>query len=313
MKKKNHSGIIWCLLFIIIILIVFIVLLLTGVINLNTNDKNESTKTIHNDNVVETTSIKLDDTKDYVYDAEYKTDNKYTEFMRYEDGPDDIKRFDNFGIEVEYSFGMQYLNKLKVPYININSSYAKVANATLEKLYLDNAKTFDLCAEEAKGTEPSCSQILTYKTYTYDNILSVVVIDGLQATSTIALNYHIYNFDLTTGDEIKYYDIMNKLNYNRADVEEQMKTLLKNKMDSLYGKAIGDLSNACYGKYNEETKESEKFNCYEKANELFIESVNKEEVLFFTDNDGKLNIFAIPYANVVQDGDRNYYLFTINK
>ena len=312
MEKKSNGGLIGCLLFIIILLIVFVIILLTGVINFDSKDdtKVKEMGDIINNN--EKSSIKLDDTKDYVYDAEYKTDNEYTEFMRDSDS-DEVKKLDEFGIEVEYNYGMQYLDKLKVPYINIDSSYAKVANATLEKLYLDNAKTFDLCAEEAKGTEPSCTQILTYKTYTYDNILSVVVIDGLQATSKIALNYHIYNFDLTTGDEIKYYDIMNKLNYNRADVEEQMKTLLKSKMDSLYGKAIGDLSNACYGKYNEQTSENEKINCYEKANELFIESVNKEEVLFFTDNDGKLNIFAIPYYNGAQNGDSDYYLFTLDK
>lgn len=311
MDKKSNKGIIGCLIIIIIILVSFIILLLTGTISFNlnkdnnniNNKTNENTKNINN-------SIKLDDTKDYVYNAEYHTDNKYAEFMR-DSNSDEVRKINDHGIEVEYNFGMQYLSKLKVPFININSSYAKVANATLEKLYLDYAKIFDKCAEEAKGTEPSCSQILTYKTYKYDNMLSVVVIDAIQATSRIVLNYHIYNFDLTTGEEIKYLDFINKQEYN--NVEDKIKTLLKNKMDSLYGKVVGDLSNACYGEYDEATQENKRINCYNKAYELFTESIRKDEVLFFVDNNGKLNIFAIPYYNGAQDGDRDYYLFTLDK
>ena len=56
--------------------------------------------------------------------------------------------------------------------IATESSLIKI-NKELESLYLEHAKTFDKCAEEANSSlvEPSCSQILTYKIYNYNDIL----------------------------------------------------------------------------------------------------------------------------------------------
>lgn len=87
----------------------------------------------------------------------------------------------------------------------------------LKELYLENAKTFDSCATKENADLISCSQILTYKTYTYNNILSVVVIYATQSTSTWVLNYNTYNFNLRNGELLTYDNVLSKLGYNRND------------------------------------------------------------------------------------------------
>ena len=204
---------------------------------------------------------------------------------------------------------MQYLSNLKVPYININTSDAASANQELETLYLENAKTFDTCA---KDQEISCSQILTYRTYTYRDVLSVVVIDSIQGTSKWVLNYHIYNFDLTTGNILKYNDLLSKLGYDKEGTLSKMESLLKNKMDELYESINVDLSRACRegvsnnGDYNE-------ISCYDKANELLENSIQDDSVLVFVNNEGNLNVLAVAYYDTVQDGTVNKYLLEVTK
>ena len=277
-KKKNI--IILLLVVIILVLLVIMGLLLKNQINLSSNQASEENL----ESLEEQLGIKIDDDLDYVYDANYSYNNEYTD-------------------------GMQYLSNLKVPYININTSDAASANQELETLYLENAKTFDTCA---KDQEISCSQILTYRTYTYRDVLSVVVIDSIQGTSKWVLNYHIYNFDLTTGNILKYNDLLSKLGYDKEGTLSKMESLLKNKMDELYESINVDLSRACRegvsnnGDYNE-------ISCYDKANELLENSIQDDSVLVFVNNEGNLNVLAVAYYDTVQDGTVNKYLLEVTK
>ena len=207
---------------------------------------------------------------------------------------------------------MQYLSNLKVPYININTYDAGQANKEIEMLYLDSAKTFDACADEANSSSitSSCSQILTYRTYKYNDILSVVVISGGQSTAPWVLEYNIYNFDLTTGNLLDYDSLLTKTGYDKNETLAKMKNLLKNKMDELWGKHA-DMSNACGydGLYFDYTGTS----CYEKANEILEDSIEDDSVLFFVNNEGNLNILTIPFYSGVQNGEMNKYLFEVAK
>lgn len=303
-KKKNI--IILLLVVIILVLLVIMGLLLKNQINLSSNQASEENL----ESLEEQLGIKIDDDLDYVYDANYSYNNEYTEFYRASYNHENVTRkISNFGIEVEYTDGMQYLSNLKVPYININTSDAASANQELETLYLENAKTFDTCA---KDQEISCSQILTYRTYTYRDVLSVVVIDSIQGTSKWVLNYHIYNFDLTTGNILKYNDLLSKLGYDKEGTLSKMESLLKNKMDELYESINVDLSRACRegvsnnGDYNE-------ISCYDKANELLENSIQDDSVLVFVNNEGNLNVLAVAYYDTVQDGTVNKYLLEVTK
>ena len=309
-KGKNNKGIIILLTVIIVILAVLCILFATDTITLNSNITNNKEKTSDNSNK----KIKIDESKEYVYDAEYKYDNKYTEYDRL-NGNGEKRTIDYYGIPVEKS-EKDYLKDLVVPYININSNDATKVNTELENLYLKYAKEFDSCIDEAKTTTgPGCSQILTYRTYSYNNILSVVVIDSIQATSTYIFNYHIYNFDLNTGNIISYNDMLSKLGYNKDTILDKMKASIKNQMDITYkNNPEGDLSKACH--YNKDNNGNPLYgttNCYDITYKLLQESIDNSSILYFVDNDGILNILPILYVDFVQNGSNNHYLVKVNK
>lgn len=294
MEKKNNG------LVVLVIILVILVLCLGGYIvydklldkDNNVIDKNNET------------SIKINDELDYVYDASYFYDSKYKEYSRFfADDPskeDKIITISRFGIPVEYNIINKKLSDLKVPYLNIKSDYANSANKELRDLYIEYAKDFDTWGEEPFPY--GFNQVLTYKTYKYNDLLSVVVIYGTCSTAPMILNYKIYNFDLTTGNEVKYNEMVTKLGYDSNTLLEKEKKLLNDKMDELWNK---DLSKACNRDDNN--------NCYNFANDILETSIDDGSILYFTNNDGKLNIFAIPYYEGVQNGDLDLYLIEIDK
>ncbi|UKI27475.1 MAG: hypothetical protein L6V91_02320 [Bacilli bacterium] len=85
--------------------------------------------------------------------------------MSEKDGNDKVINIDRYGLSVSGRIGKQYLSDLKVPYLNINSDYAKASNEEIKKIYIEYAKRFDACAEIDQDKAVSCSQILTYKTF----------------------------------------------------------------------------------------------------------------------------------------------------
>ena len=234
-------------------------------------------------------NIKIDRDRDYVYDRDNLYKNKYYD---YSDGKNKMETIDKYGISIQYI--PYHLDELKVPYININSKDAESANDKIEQLYLDYAKNFDLFAENSNVL---CGQILTYRTYQYDDILSIVIIYDSECTSAFVFQYLIYNFDLKTGDMLSYKDVLSMLKYQSNQVLDSLKFSLKDKMNSLYPDV--DL-NRSYG-----------VNCYDKANSLLEESIQNDSVLFFVDDDGVLNVLAIAYYNGIQNGDSNYYLIKV--
>lgn len=234
----------------------------------------------------------------YVYDADYSYENNYKEFNREIVGEEEGKKIISYyGIDVEYTVGMQYLDDLKAPYINLDSADAKKVNNELKSLYLEKAKKFDACATD----EVKCSQILTYRTYKHNDILSVVVIDGYQATAPWVLNYHTYNFDLKSDNLINYKDMLSMLDYNYDNTLDNIKKLTKEKMDSIYGEHV-DLNTCC----------SNNSSCYEKAYEKIDGSINNNDIYYFVNDNGKLNVLTIPYCECVQNGDSLFYLITLD-
>lgn len=297
MEKKN-TGLV-----VLVVILSVLVIVLGGYIiydKVLSNDTVNTEDGISNNDNLKDKNIKIYENLEYVYDASYSYNNKYSDFYRGFSGQDKVVTISIFGLTVEYRDGMQYLSDLKVPYINIKSNYAENVNSELEKLYKDYAKEFDRCAEDK---DVSCTQILTYRTYTYNDILSVIVIYAEQATSKWVLNYNVYNFDLTDGNEITYSDMVTMLDYDKNNLLTEEKELLKNKMNDLWGKNI-DLNTGC-------SKDNK--NCYDIANEKLEESINNNSILFFVNNDGNLNILVIPYFDGVQNGDVDKYLIEVTK
>lgn len=291
MEKKNTGF---------IVLVVILCLLVGGLGGYIICDKVINKDNDIDNNVVK--DIRINTEKDYVYDADYSYDNKYTEFVR-KNGNDKVINIDRYGLSVSGRIGKQYLSDLKVPYLNINSDYAKASNEEIKKIYIEYAKRFDVCAEIDQDKAVSCSQILTYKTFKYNNILSVVIISSIQATSKWVLDYNIYNIDLTSGKEIKYSDMVSTLGYDNDTLLDKEKELLKNKMNELWGTDF-DLNTLCF---------AEDKNCYNIANKMLETSINDGSILYFVNDNGNLNILVVPYADFVQDGNINRYLIEVTK
>jgi competence protein ComGC len=296
MEKKKDS-----LILILILIIIGIIVSLIFVVLNNKNKEEESIKSSNNE------TLKVDTSKAYVYDATYSYDNKYTEYDRaISSGENGI--IDYYGLDVEYTNGKQTISNLKVPYFNINSDDASKANDELSSLYNEYAKNFDTCAEESKDDKlPGCTLLLAYKSYQYDNIASVVVIDSSQATSTWVLNYHIYNFDLSTGKNLSYDEVLSKVGYNKDSISANLSDLIKNEMDSIMKDT--DLTTACSAsldKYNTS-------NCYDITSKLLENSISDNSVLYFINDNGELNLLPILYFDYAQNGTVNRYLVTVSK
>ena len=152
-------------------------------------------KLFNNNNTVEEvkTSKKIDESKDWVYNAEYIKENKkiYADSAKTE------------------KYAVNSDKDLVVPYININSEYAKTVNNTIKSLY-DNyylkygSEKIDSYGDEYKNYY---HYTLNYETHLNDNILSVIiklqdmdiVVDGGTGGGIITL--YTYNFNLDTLNE----------------------------------------------------------------------------------------------------------------
>ena len=301
-KGKNNGMLVGFLIGIIVMILVFGGLYLTNVIDFKPDD-NTNTKIKDNNNVKN--SIKVDDSKDYVYDADYKYDNKYTDYSTGEDF--ETATIDYFGLSIKPN--LHKLSGLKVPYININSADGDYVNAELKKLYMDYAKSFDeYAASESKKDGPTVRQILTYFSYKYNDIISVVVVFDTQATSPWSFKYKTYNFDVSTGNLLSYDEVLNKLNYNKENLETKMKDIFKRKMDALW-EGDADLNSACESIGALESSNST--NCYDISFMSYNRTVNDNSIMFIVDNDGVLNV--ISYLYIPAQNGREYYLLKIDK
>ena len=161
--------------------------------------------------ISKTTTIKIDDSKGFVYDAEY----------------------DRGSAPSEYGLGDKtyYLSDLVVPYININTDAARLANDNIKSVFDEVLARYN---EGASG-KSSYVKFCEYKYYINNNILSVVFKTGLGGTGVVHPYYHTYNFDLNTGNRLTINDAYAIKGFDaegiRAKVQEQMEIQLRTKKD----------------------------------------------------------------------------------
>lgn len=280
MKRENKG---------LTILVVILLIIVVGLGGYITYDKQEGK---HNDlEPSDNKSVaKLDDSKDYVYDADYTGvyKNKYTEYTR--------------------GTTIKKLSDLKVPYINIASYYAGVANSEFKELYKKYASAFDGCAV---NTGFGCSLKLTYKTYRYNNILSIVIANGSQASAPMVLDYKTYNFDLKAGNEITYDEMITRLGYDKNTLLDKEKNLIKTYMDKKVEESPTeggyDLTKKC-GNWSQETDSVTEGNCYEQA----YKSLESNTISFFVNEKGNLNFIAKPDTRLYQNSNAEI-IFTVEK
>lgn len=163
----------------------------------NENLNNENTL----DNINSGTILKLDNNKDWVYDASYNLPTNKESYYGYLDHTKLISASD-----------------LIVPYININSNDAKNVNQEIYKLYEELINKFN---ENLK--EEVWFTLVEYKTYLNSNILSVVITTELAGTSVPVYEYYTYNFNLNNGKLLSYKELYKNLGYNDEDIENKVK------------------------------------------------------------------------------------------
>lgn len=152
-------------------------------------------KLFNNNNTVEEskTSKKIDESKDWVYNAEYIKENKkvYTDSAKTE------------------KYAVNSNDDLIVPYININSEYAQTVNENIKTIY-DNCYSkygSEKITSYSDTHKSYYHYILNYETHLNNNILSVivklvnteVVVDG--GTGGGVTTVYTYNFNLDTLNE----------------------------------------------------------------------------------------------------------------
>ena len=87
-------------------------------------------------------------------------------------------------------------------------------------------------------------------------------------------------------------------------------------MDSLNSSwnTKNDLSNECqYIKDENGNPLYGTTNCYDITNLLLQKSIDSNEILYFVDDSGDLNVMMILYLAFAQNGDRNHYLIKVTK
>lgn len=224
--------------FIILMIIVLVLVMATGILGgLFISGNGDKVINIINEKKDENkASKKIDESKPWVYDADYKKDNKkiYSDSKKSEEN---VSNSDN---------------DLIVPYININSDYAKEANEKIKEMYEGYYKKY--------GTEKKTKYSNEYKTYNSykisyenhlkDNILSViisvhegeVVVDG--GTSGGEGTLYIYNFNLDSLSESSLNEMATKCGFSSEDEvkdkvkeweEKQKSILVKSNLAEIFG------------------------------------------------------------------------------
>lgn len=159
---------------------------------------------------------------------------------------------------------------LVVPYININSDDAKKVNQEIYRLYKDLINKFN---ENLK--EQIWFTLVEYKTYTNDNIISIVITTESAGTAPAIYNHHTYSFNLETGKLLSYNDAYKIVGFNEVIITDKVTQAVTNALRKHY--------------YN-----SDDFDSYNnKSINNYNTSVSNNTIKFFIDENKKLNIIVI--------------------
>lgn len=161
---------------------------------------------ITSDESTEKQSIKIDNNKELVYDANYS--------------------YKNFSNESYYSQNMNKTYTLKdinVPYININSEDASDANKEIKALFDELAEFFE---QEYNDTK-TWYNIASYKTYTRGNLLSIVITVESGGTDVEQYKYYTYNFNLDTLKPYSYEEAYKLVGFNSSNIDVKAEEAIK--------------------------------------------------------------------------------------
>lgn len=227
-KKKSGKGKTIALMVIVLILVLAIGVL-AGIMFSDKN-KPEIVKQIEEkivNNEEEKVSKKIDESKPWVYDADYCTKNENKK---------------SYALYTEEVYNSK--DDLKVPFINVNSDYAKKANEDIKANY---EKIYELYGKE-QGKQWYRGE-MQYKSYDTENILSVAI-ESREGWSNAGWhgNYTIYNINLQNLEEATFEEVYKECGFSSLEnVKENAEIALANLNEDNQGAYDGTIIN--YNKY----------------------------------------------------------------
>lgn len=231
-----------------------------------------------------------------MFDAKYDNSNKYQEYVL--GNEEKILQYNDGYFDIKWNLGTQRLSDLKVPYINLKMATA--ITDELKLLYERHASEFDSCA-----ASDGCYQVLQYHTFRYKNILSTVTIEGISKNGKFVFNYYTYSFNLDTGDYVNFNKMLPKLGYDKEKVISDLSGQIKNYLDTEHGSVV-DLNNCT-------SFDGKKDSCYNISKDNLEDAIRLDEIKYFIDEDGTLNVLVNPYCNHVENGDIFLHAFKVGK
>lgn len=271
--NSNLGILLICLFSAIFVMMDFIVIdnALDKYISYSSNGSGDNDTIIDENNVA--SSLKVDSSKNWVYDASYESGVSEESYLTYYN--------DTY-----------YLKDIVVPYFNVDSSDAVGANESVNSVYNE---LIDVYKKGVNGEGLSDSIYFVkdsnYKSYILDDVSSTVFNYSYGVTNASLPNYLTYTFDLTDGHLMSFSEVYRKLNY--SDIDGLVKSAIEEYYND-YGYFEFDVNGAITNSYSN-----------------YLSSVNDGSIKFFMDGAGVLSV--IVNMNVEGLYDYSDVVLVINK
>ena len=154
---------------------------------------------------------KIDENKPWVHDANYN-DGKTTKTATTLEGTK-----------------WNSIDTLVLPYININSDYAKKVNDELKSIYDADYKMYGK-TDSQNGYNSEFIAKIDYEYTTSNKVLSLVVREDYGVVNGgLSTNYYTYNFNLDTLDEASMEEVYKECGFSsKQDLEEKINITIEN-------------------------------------------------------------------------------------
>ena len=195
--------------------------------------------------------LKIDGSKDFVYDASYSSGFSVEKYSANDD--------------------VYYLKDIVVPYFNINSVDASRVNDDVSYIYSNLVDVYERGVNgEGIGDSVYFIKDCGYKSIIFDNVSSTIFTYSYGVTNAQVPTYLTYNFDLTDGHLLSYQDICNKLGY--SDIDSMVLSVIRSYYND-YNSSSFDVELAIQNSYSN-----------------YLSSVSEGTVRYFIDGNNLLNV-----------------------
>ena len=171
-----------------------------------------------------------------------------------------------------------YAKDIVVPYINIDSAYAKASNNNIKEIFDSVINEYNNGVNDKITYVDECN----YKKYVNNDKLSVILTYGIGATDVVHPKYYTYNFDLKTGSQLSYEEIYKIAGFDSSTINSKVEAAITKIMEEKMSSFSADNypTGTTFDTYN-----SESINNYKN-------SINNDTLEYFLSDNNKLNIIV---------------------